>query len=151
MGNQTKGLRKVKGGVSIAGDARVPVEFADGKTRYIKYNLRAIGTLENCYPERDAEGKLTGNPATPIGRILSWIDPKVGMSWSLLENFMWVGLLYDNPDVEKDDLIDLLDPQKLGYYDEQIGEALKRGIGPQASSGEEGGDSGKKEQSTGAN
>jgi hypothetical protein len=126
---RTKGLRKQKGGVTVAGDSRVPVEFADGETRFIKYTMRAIGTLENCYPERDAEGKYTGNPATPIGAILRWTNPETGMAWSLLENFLWVGLLYDNPDLTKDDIEDWIEPAKVAYYDERIGTAIKLALG----------------------
>jgi hypothetical protein len=150
---RTKGIRKMRGGIPIAGDTRVAVEWADGETRYLKYTMRAIGTLENCYPQRDAEGKYTGSPATPIGEILKWSKPETGMAWSLLENFLWAGLLHEYPDLTKEDMDDWIEPSKIAYYDGKIGEALQLALGSkdfvvdtESSEGE-----GKKEQLTGTN
>lgn len=127
---RTKGLRKGKGGVVIhAADSHVPVEWADGEIRSIKFTMRAIAAIENCYPERDAEGHLTGNPATPIGVILSWTKPETGMPWSQLETFLWAGLLYEYPDMTKDEMSDWFDLSKINYYDEKVGEAIRLTIG----------------------
>jgi hypothetical protein len=150
---RTKGTRKKAGGVPVAGDSRVAVEWADGETRYIKYTMGAIGTLENCYPQTDENGKFTGSPFTPIGRILKWADPETGMAWSLLSNFLWVGLLSEYPDLTRDEVEDWLDPSQVRYYDVKIGEALKVALGNKELTGIEESDledEGKKEQDTGA-
>jgi hypothetical protein len=128
---RTKGLRKKKGGALVTNitNGKVPIECIDGVTRYVKFTMRAVAAMELAYPERDSEGNFTGNPATPIGVILSWAKPERGMAWSLLENFLWAGFLHEYPYLTKEEMSEWLDLTRIVYYDAQVSKAIRIALG----------------------
>ena len=125
-----KSEEKAKPPENVMRDSRVKITFGDGVTRTVEFKLRSMRMIEECYPIRDQAGNIIV-PATPLRVILSWSRPGLGTPWSVLENFLWAGLLIENPTITKDDLSEFVDLSFDGMnrLDDLVTRSLKTALG----------------------